>query len=160
MALTLEKTSIFLSFLVLCTMASQANCRALNEASMSERHEQWMARYGRTYKDGAEKEMRFQIFKSNIAYIESFNRAGNRLYKLGINEFTDLTNEEFRASRNGYKSSSNPRSTQTKFRYENVTKVPSSMDWRKKGAITPIKDQGQCGNYANLITLHFIMLKR
>nr|GEZ35165.1 senescence-specific cysteine protease SAG39-like [Tanacetum cinerariifolium] len=28
--------------------------------------------------------------------------------------------------------------------YENVTAVPSSIDWRTKGAVTPIKDQGQC----------------
>ncbi|EXC36678.1 KDEL-tailed cysteine endopeptidase CEP1 [Morus notabilis] len=147
MALTLQKTSIFVSLLVLGMWAALANGRALHEDanSMSERHEQWMARYGRTYKDDSEKEKRFQIFKSNVEYIESVNKAGNKPYKLGINEFADQTNEEFRASRNGYKRSPIPRPINPSFRYESVTKVPSSVDWRKKGAVTPVKDQGQCG---------------
>lgn len=116
-----------------------------------------MGLYGRTYKDIAEKERRFNIFKANVEYIESVNSAGNRRYRLSINEFADQTNEEFKASRNGYKMSSHPRSSEiTSFRYENVAAVPSSMDWRKKGAVTPIKDQGQCGK-AQLSSLFLLM---
>ena len=35
-----------------------------------------MARYGRTYKDIADKEKRFKMFKDNVEYIESVNNAG------------------------------------------------------------------------------------
>nr|GEY03622.1 senescence-specific cysteine protease SAG39-like [Tanacetum cinerariifolium] len=85
-------------------------------------------------------------YKDNLAYIEAFNNAWNQAYKLSMNEFADQTNEEFKATRNGFKLPSALRSTPTTpFRYADVTAVPSSMDWRKKGAVTPIKDQGQCG---------------
>ncbi|KAA8524261.1 hypothetical protein F0562_010684 [Nyssa sinensis] len=125
-------------------LASHASSRSLHEASMYERHQQWMARYGRVYKDADEMEKRFTIFKENVEHIESFNKAMNKPYKLGVNEFADLTNEEFIASRNRFKSHVCSPAT-TSFKYENVTTVPSTMDWRKKGAVTPIKDQGQCG---------------
>nr|KYP45866.1 Vignain [Cajanus cajan] len=126
--------------------AVKATSRTLQDASMYERHEQWMARYGKVYKDPQEREKRFKIFKDNVNYIESFNNAANKPYKLGINQFADLTNEEFIAPRNRFKGhmcSSIIRTTT--FKYENVTAVPSSIDWRQKGAVTPIKDQGQCG---------------
>ncbi|KAL7212892.1 hypothetical protein ACSBR2_015563 [Camellia fascicularis] len=101
----------------------------------------------RVYKDNAEKEMRFKIFNNNVLFMESFSNAGNQPYKMSINQFADLTNEEFQASHNGYRIPSHARpSKMTPFRYENVTAVPASMDWRKKGAVTPIKDQGQCGS--------------
>ncbi|KDP23191.1 hypothetical protein JCGZ_00324 [Jatropha curcas] len=132
--------------LVLGLFASQALARPLQDETMKERHEMWMAKYGRVYKDNAEKEKRFNIFKNNVEFIESFNKYGNKLYKLDINGFADLSNEEFKASRNGYKRSSIAKSSETlSFKYENVPAVPTSMDWRNKGAVTPIKDQGQCG---------------
>ncbi|KAL7589450.1 hypothetical protein Lser_V15G39870 [Lactuca serriola] len=116
-----------LSFLVLiffsATLLSHTTSRLLPETSSYESHEQWMARYGRVYKDADEKEQRSKIFQENVRYIESSNSVMNKAYKLAVNEFADLTNQE----------------------YENVTAVPSSMDWRKKGAVTPVKDQGQCG---------------
>ncbi|KAK4577766.1 hypothetical protein RGQ29_028044 [Quercus rubra] len=102
-----------LFILVACT--SQAMPRTLQDA-MYEKHEQWMAHYGRVYKDIIEKEKHYKIFEENVAYIESVNNAANKPCKPSVNQFADLTNEEFKASRNRF----------------------------KKGAVTPIKDQGQC----------------
>ena len=132
-------------------LAFQVTCRTLQDATMYERHEQWMARYGKVYKDPQEREKRFRMFKENVNYIEAFNNAGNKPYKLGINQFADLTNEEFTA-RNRFKGHmcSSIKRTAT-FKYENVTAVPTTVDWRQKGAVTPIKDQGQCGKFLNLI---------
>ncbi|XP_076948579.1 senescence-specific cysteine protease SAG39-like [Bidens hawaiensis] len=143
MALKVDRSLALVVFLCLGILCIKGMSRSLHEASMVEKHEQWMTIYGRVYKDAAEKEMRFRIFKDNVEYIEAFNREGSKSYKLGVNAFTDLTNEEFRASRNGFKASSRP--ITTGFRYVNLTTVPSSMDWRQKGAVTPVKDQGQCG---------------
>ncbi|XP_054785214.1 zingipain-2-like [Prosopis cineraria] len=137
---------LLLALLFVGMLAFQASSRTLQEASMKERHEQWMVQYGRVYKDPQEKEKRFNIFKQNVEYIEGFNSAGAKPYKLGINHFADLTNEEFTASRNRFKGHMCSSISRTpSFKYENVTDVPSSVDWRKQGAVTPVKNQGQCG---------------
>ncbi|OMO65353.1 hypothetical protein COLO4_31309 [Corchorus olitorius] len=129
---------------VLGILACQASSRSVPELSISDKFEQWSASYGRVYPDSFEKEKRLQIFKENVEYIESHNADTTKKYKLGVNAFTDLTNEEFKSIRNGYKM--RPAfSKSPSFRYENVTAVPSSMDWRQKGAVTNVKDQGQCG---------------
>ena len=132
--------------LILGAWSSEATSRSLQDALMYGRYEQWMARYGRVYTDSDEKENRFKIFKENVAFIESSNEEASKPYKLSVNGFADLTNEEFTASRNQFKGHRGSKKT-TSFKYENVT-VPATMDWRQKGAVTPIKDQGQCGMYS------------
>lgn len=117
---------------------------------MLQRHEEWMAQHGRVYKDAVEKERRYKIFKDNVEYIANFNNNGvHRGYKLAVNKFADLTNDEFRGMYTGYKRrrSSNVMSISeaTNPTYLNLTAMPKSLDWRKKGAVTPVKDQGKCG---------------
>ncbi|XP_065857740.1 senescence-specific cysteine protease SAG39-like [Euphorbia lathyris] len=147
MAFTTQFPCITLALIFLFgALASQAMAaRTLQDASMQAQHEQWMTHYGRVYKDSTEKEMRFNIFKQNVHLIESFNKDEAKSYKLGINQFADLTNEEFKTSRNGFKGHMCSEQAGP-FRYENISAIPTSMDWRKKGAVTAIKDQGQCGS--------------
>ena len=136
-----------LGCLCLCSLVLAAR-ELSDDLSMVARHDSWMVQYSRLYKDATEKAQRFEVFKDNVGFIESFN-AENRKFYLGINQFTDLTNEEFKATKanKGYKPSLER--VPTGFRYENVSfdALPATVDWRTKGAVTPIKDQGDCGKY-------------
>lgn len=59
-------------------------------------YEWWLARHGKVYNGLEEKDKRFQIFKDNIMFIDEHN-SENRTYKVGLNQFADLTNKEYRS---------------------------------------------------------------
>ncbi|KAM2612829.1 hypothetical protein TB2_032752 [Malus domestica] len=150
-----QSLALFL-VLVLGFCSSQAFCsRQLsdNEKIMLERHKEWMARHGHVYKDAQEKDRRYNTFKSNVEFIKGFNKKSENKYRLDINKFADLTNEEFQAMSQGYKrihlpeimSNSSKAAPDNNFRYENVTDVPISKDYFSIGAVTTVKYQGQCG---------------
>ncbi|GKU92320.1 hypothetical protein SLEP1_g6064 [Rubroshorea leprosula] len=140
------KTNFLIAMLrILGCWALLTTSRTLPEADITERHQYWMAQYGRIYPDSEEKELRLKIFKENLEFIEKFNSEGNRTFKLSLNKFSDLTNEEFKALYTGYKIPPNSDSSKTVFRHESILAIPSSMDWTKAGAVNSIKEQGQCG---------------
>jgi KDEL-tailed cysteine endopeptidase len=133
----------------LCFLSSVLAARELNDdLSMVARHESWMAQYGRVYKDAAEKSQRFEIFKANARFIESFNAGGHKFW-LDTNQFADISNDEFRATKTNKGFIANKVKVPTSFMYENMSldALPATVDWRTKGAVTPVKDQGQCGKY-------------
>ncbi|RWR78097.1 cysteine proteinase RD21a-like protein [Cinnamomum micranthum f. kanehirae] len=66
----------------------------VEKARMSAMFEQWVIQHNRMYRSMAEKEKRFLIFYSNVLKIEAHN--GCYSYTLGLNEFSDLTEAEFR----------------------------------------------------------------
>jgi len=90
---------------------------------------------------------RYTVFKQNMDKIELANRQKHS-YKLGMNAMGDMTHAEFKATKLGYKRVSRPfaRSKNAAGPHTKVKTLAPTVDWRKKGAVTPVKDQGQCGS--------------
>ena len=110
--------------------------------------EKWLAKYRKAYASFEEKLERFEVFKDNLKHIDEINKEVTS-YWLGLNEFADLTHDEFKATYLGLKGDLPRRSREvfsSNFRYEGVNDLPKSVDWRKKGAVTDVKNQGQCGS--------------
>ena len=105
--------------------------------------------YNKEYQTFEEFENRFEIFRTNLYNIFKHNENSTHTFKMGINQFADLTPEEFRETRlNGFlkkpKKLFRTDSQCISFTGTNKT-LPDTVDWRSK-AVTPVKDQGQCGS--------------
>ncbi|OQR71494.1 cathepsin L-like [Tropilaelaps mercedesae] len=111
--------------------------------------ENFKQNYGKRYTDVHEELMRRMIFEQNHNFIEMHNADPKEFnFTLGMNHFGDLTNKEYRAIYLGYKRSADAKSdpAYTFTRAADGEHVPESIDWRTKGYVTGVKDQGQCGS--------------
>jgi hypothetical protein len=125
-----------------------------SESRMFALFESWLRMHGKDYGGSVlegEKEHRFRVFKDNLLYVNGHNEKKNSTYSLGLNQFADMSNQEFRAKYTGTKIDKNRRlkrrsaAASTPFRYADV-EAPGSIDWRKKGAVSSVKNQGSCGS--------------
>lgn len=88
-----------------------------------------------------ERAYRERVFRYNLEWIDKMNCQGHS-YTLGVSRFADMTNTEFASSRFA------GCLLQSKTHKEPVhlnNEPEPAIDWREKGAVTPVKDQGDCG---------------
>merc|ERR1712198_188016 len=107
--------------------------------------ESFKIKYGKSLLTDQEHDIRKNIFAANLKFIEKHNAEhalGLHTFTVGINQFADLTNEEFVKQFTGFAASEDlPESS-----VEIIGDRPESIDWRARGAVTPVKNQGQCGS--------------
>ncbi len=104
----------------------------------------FQTRFSKVYDSLSDLEHRFYIFRENLKQIRDHNSNPNRNFTMGINQFTDLTPNEFHE----YVSSTYQTGKTRCSKYTPTTSSDpkESWDWRDHNAVTPVKDQGQCGS--------------
>ncbi|KAK4744968.1 hypothetical protein SAY87_011280 [Trapa incisa] len=143
-----KKTShLFFMAALLAAMALASSLALASDMSIVDYNEQH--EHGKAYNGLGEKEGRFEVFKDNLRFVEEHNAKQDRTYQLGMNRLADLTNEEYRRMYLGFrkeKGSKLAKGSGSSWRYafKEDEDLPDQVDWREKGAVADVKDQGQC----------------
>jgi len=129
------------SFKVLIASLALMGVSAFEEREYQTAFGDFMTEHSKTY--CAEELLdRYINFKSNLDFINEHN-AQESSYKLGMNQFGDMTNEEFGSF---LKLSHRPIARELNVGVNAPVVGSGDIDWETKGAVTPVKDQGQCGS--------------
>ncbi|CAL8298569.1 unnamed protein product [Lota lota] len=123
----------------------------LASSNINDQWEAWKAKFQKVYTDEVEAVYRRAVWENNWRLIKRHNleaEAGNTTFTLGLNQLADMTADEVNEKLNGLKEE-DPASfdswTSTQWD-KRVERVPERVDWRKKGLVTPVQDQGNCGS--------------
>ena len=128
----------FLIVFVFALVASNVDVDTI----MFQQFQKFIKKYHKRYASINEYLARFEVFKRNV--MAAFTE--NASYQTGITKFSDLTQQEFAKTYLNLNydamavANFNPYVVQVK------NAAPDAWDWREKGYVSPVKDQGSCGS--------------
>ncbi|KAL5707550.1 hypothetical protein ACHQM5_018440 [Ranunculus cassubicifolius] len=150
MEVTLFLILLYISFPSLCLCFSPDN--HISEERALELFKQWTEKNDKVYKHEADMKHRFQTFRTNLRFVLEKNNmkiksdSSSSSHVVGLNKFADISNEEFRQVYLSKVKKSTVLVSNKEKKILTCNNAPSTLDWRTKGVVTGVKDQGQCGS--------------
>ena len=130
------------------------------DAIMFQQFQKFIKKYHKRYNSINEFLARYEVFRRNV--VATFKEE-NKLYQTGITKFSDLTQQEFART---YLNLNYDAMAMANFN-PHIVKVtnaaPASWDWREKGYVSPVKNQGSCGScwaFATVANLEGLYYKK
>jgi C1A family cysteine protease len=106
--------------------------------------QEYMAEYSKSYPSKEEYNMRFEIFKKHLDFVESHQSDS---FSVAINDMSDWTDEEFaRISGASHQKKRSSHRVATGVKVLPTDNLPREVDWRRSDAITAVVRQGSCGS--------------
>merc|ERR1719369_167156 len=137
-------------FILLAALAVAAHTLFLPtlDRKVDKRWEMFKKKYNKTYPEASEEAKRHAIWYNNTQLIKAHNKLhheGKTTFRLGPNSHMDMTATEFAARYNGFKNKTGYQG-EAQHSSIDIKDLPAEVDWVKKGYVTPIKNQQQCGS--------------
>ncbi|CAK6949333.1 procathepsin L-like [Scomber scombrus] len=136
---------------ILCSVLLLASLVCIHSSSaLNKVWEEWRINHQKVYANQTEHVFRRAVWEKNMKLVLRHNQeasAGNHSFTLGLNHLADMTAEEVSEKLNGLKLED-----PVEFRNNTFIKdlsgltLPQSVDWRKEGLVSPVRNQGLCGS--------------
>lgn len=119
----------------------------LKEVKAEYLFDEFVKKYNRRYVSDNEHSLRMRIFKRNLHKIEMLNKHEQGTAKYGITEFADMTEKEYLRKTGLLGKRRNQNDLDNPIAHiPDIQDIPTEFDWRDKGAVTDVKNQGNCGS--------------
>nr|ACO82385.1 cathepsin K [Lutjanus argentimaculatus] len=133
-----------------CVLLLAASALAhLDEAFLDAQWEQWRTTHRKEYNGLDEEGIRRAVWEKNMRMIEAHNQEaalGMHSYEMAMNHLGDMTSEEVSEKMTGLLVPLNHKRSFTMALDDDVNRLPKYIDYRKKGMVTSVKNQGSCGS--------------
>ncbi|XP_070777479.1 cathepsin S, ortholog 1 [Enoplosus armatus] len=128
--------------------------------------EEWKIKHHKVYDNQTEIVFRRAVWEKNMQVVLRHNQeasTGKHNFTMGLNHLADMTVEEINEKLNGLKLEEPVHFRNGTFKELSGLLTPQSVDWRKKGLVSPVQNQGLCGScwaFSSLGALEGQMKKR
>jgi C1A family cysteine protease len=143
----MNKTILIIASTALLVAAGLFNAESANlndiPAPVHAAFAKWANDHGKNYATPSERTFRLANFYKTYLRVTAENMTAVG-YKMGLNQFSDLTKNEFLTKFTGFNFQKTQRNNAVQV--ENLTQPPANVDWVQAGAVVGVKNQGQCGS--------------